>query len=548
MKLAKLAKAGAVVALSAVFLAACGKSSNNSNSAADKQVLNWSESSELPTMDLSKATDAVSFNQLNNAMEGLYRLGKNSKIEPGVATKTTVSDDGKTYTFDLRKNAKWSNGDNVTAKDFVYSWQRTVDPATGSQYAFLFDGIENASAIMNGEKPVTDLGIKAEGDYKLVVTLEKSVPYFKLLMGFPAFFPQNQKVVEESGNKYGTTSKNMVYNGPFKLEGWTGSNLSWSLTKNDQYWDKKNVKLNKINYSVNKQASTAYNLYQTGKVDATTLGTEQAKQLKGQAGYLERKEPAVFYLQFNQTKPEFQNKKIRQAISKAVDREQYVKQVLAGASVTAKGFVASGLAERDGKDFADAAYEKSGVEYNKSEAKKLFEEGLKELGKDKLEFQILSDDTDGGKKTTEFLQSGLTEIFGADKVKITVSNVPFKTRLNRSDSGDFDVVMTAWSADFSDPITFLELLTSDNKQNDGKWKNEEYDRLIEASKNQDVNDPAKRWDDMVQAEKILMEDQGVAPIYQRSQPWMVRPTVKGIIYNGAGVNYNFKETYISNND
>lgn len=548
MKLAKLAKAGAVVALSAVFLAACGKSSNNSNSAADKQVLNWSESSELPTMDLSKATDAVSFNQLNNAMEGLYRLGKNSKIEPGVATKTTVSDDGKTYTFDLRKNAKWSNGDNVTAKDFVYSWQRTVDPATGSQYAFLFDGIENASAIMNGEKPVTDLGIKAEGDYKLVVTLEKSVPYFRLLMGFPAFFPQNQKVVEESGNKYGTTSKNMVYNGPFKLEGWTGSNLSWSLVKNDKYWDKKNVKLNKINYSVNKQASTAYNLYQTGKIDATTLGSEQAKQLKGQAGYLERKEPAVFYLQFNQTKPEFQNKKIRQAISKAVDREQYVKQVLAGASVTAKGFVASGLAERDGKDFADAAYEKSGVEYNKSEAKKLFEEGLKELGKDKLEFQILSDDTDGGKKTTEFLQSSLTEVFGSDKVKITVSNVPFKTRLNRSDSGDFDVVMTAWSADFSDPISFLELMTSDNKQNDGKWKNEEYDRLIEASKNQDVNDPAKRWNDMVQAEKILMEDQGVAPVYQRSQPWMVRPTVKGIIYNGAGVNYNFKETYISNND
>ncbi len=545
MKLAKLAKAGAVVALSAVFLAACGKSSNDS--ASGKQVLNWSESAELPTMDLSKATDNVSFNQLNNAMEGLYRLGKNSKIEPGVAEKTTVSDDGMTYTFELRKDAKWSNGDKVTAKDFVYSWQRTVDPKTASQYAFLFDGIENAKAITDGEKPVTELGIKAEGDHKLVVKLEKAVPYFKLLMGFPAFFPQNQKVVEKYGDKYGTNSKAMVYNGPFKLEGWTGSNLKWTLAKNDKYWDKKKVKLDAINYTVNKQSQTAYNLYQSGKVDATALGAEQAKQLKGKTGYLERKEPTVFYLQFNQTKAEFQNKKIRQALAKSVDREQYVKQVLAGASVPAKGFVASGLAERDGKDFATVSEVKSAVDYNEKEAKKLFDEGLKELGRDKLEFQILSDDTDGGKKTTEFLQSAMTETFGTDKVKITVSNVPFKTRLARSDAGDFDVVMTAWGADFADPISFLELMTSDNAQNDGKWKNEEYDRLIDASKNADVNDPAKRWDDMVKAEKILMEDQGVAPIYQRSQPWMVKPSVKNIIYNGAGVNYNFKETYISGN-
>lgn len=545
MKLAKLAKAGAVVALSAVFLAACGKSSNDS--ASGKQVLNWSEKSELPTMDLSKATDYVSFNQLNNAMEGLYRLGKNSKVEPGVAKKTTVSDDGMTYTFELRKDAKWSNGDNVTAKDFVYSWQRTVDPKTASQYAFLFDGIENAKAITDGEKPVTELGVKAEGDHKLVVKLEKAVPYFKLLMGFPAFFPQNQKVVEKYGDKYGTNSKAMVYNGPFKLEDWTGSNLKWTLAKNDKYWDKKKVKLDAINYTVNKQPQTAYNLYQSGKVDATALGAEQAKQLKGKTGYLERKEPAVFYLQFNQTKAEFQNKKIRQALAKSVDREQYVKQVLAGASVPAKGFVASGLAERDGKDFATVSEVKSAVDYNEKEAKKLFDEGLKELGRDKLEFQILSDDTDAGKKTTEFLQSAMTETFGTDKVKITVSNVPFKTRLARSDSGAFDVVMTAWSADFADPISFLELMTSDNAQNDGKWKNEEYDRLIDASKNADVNDPAKRWDDMVKAEKILMEDQGVAPIYQRSQPWMVKPSVKNIIYNGAGVNYNFKETYISGN-
>ncbi|QCQ03296.1 peptide ABC transporter substrate-binding protein [Ligilactobacillus animalis] len=545
MKLAKLAKAGAVVALSAVFLAACGKSSDNS--ASDKQVLNWSETAELPSMDLSKATDTVSFNQLNNSMEGLYRLGKNSKIEPGIATKTEVSDDGLTYTFTLRKNAKWSNGDPVTAKDFVYSWQRTVDPKTGSQYAYLFDGVANAQDIMDGKKQPSELGIKADGDHKLVVTLDKQVPYFKLLMGFPVFFPQNQKVVEEYGDKYGTASKYMVYNGPFVLKDWTGTNLSWTLAKNNKYWDKSKVKLDEINYKVNKSPNTAYNLYQSGKVDATVLGAEQARQLKGQTGYIDRKQASVFYLQLNEQKAEFANTKIRQAISKAIDRDQYVKQVLAGASTPAKGFVSSGLAERNGKDFVDAAYVKSAVDYNEKDAKKLFEEGLKEVGQDKIEFSILGDDTDTSKKATEFLQSEITETFGSDKVKVTVSNVPFKTRLARTEQKNFDVVVSGWGADFADPISFLDLMTSDNPQNAGGWKNEEYDRLIEASKTTDATNEAKRWDDLVQAEKILMDDQGVIPLYQRTEPWMVKPSVKNIIFNSAGVNYNFKEAYISGN-
>lgn len=545
MKLAKLAKASAVVAISAVFLTACG--SKSSNSSADKQVLNWSINAELPTMDPSKATDTVSFNQLNNSMEGLYRLGKNSKILPGIAKKTEVSDDGLTYTFTLRENAKWSNGDKVTAKDFVYSWQRTVDPATGSQYAYLFDGIANANDIMEGKKQPSELGIKADGDYKLVVTLDKQIPYFKLLMGFPVFFPQNESAVKEYGSKYGTASKYMVYNGPFKLSGWTGSNLSWSLVKNSSYWDKKNVKLDTINFKVNKQDSTAYNLYQSGKIDATVLGAEQARNLKGQTGYTNREQATTFYLQLNQTKSEFQNLKIRQAISKAIDRSQFVKQVLAGASTPAKGFVSSGLATYNGTDFTTASYVKSAVNYDTKEAKKLFEEGLKEIGKDSIEFTILSDDTDKGKKSTEFLQSALTEAFGSDKIKVSASNVPFKTRLSRTTEGNFDVVLSGWGADFADPISFLDLMTSDNSQNAGKWKNEEYDKLIEASKTTDANDEAKRWNDLVEAEKILMNDQGIIPVYQASEAWMVKPSVKNIIFNSAGVNYNFKETYISGN-
>ena len=420
MKLAKVAAAGSVAALCALTLGACGSKSSDS---ASKQVLNWNESAELPTMDLSKATDVVSFDTLNNTMEGLYRLGKDSKIEPGLATKTKVSSDGLTYTFTLRKDAKWSNGDKVTAKDFVYSWRRTLDPKTNSQYAYLFEGIKNATDVMNGKKSTKEVGVKADGDYKLVVTLDKQIPYFKLLMGFPTFFPQNQKAVEKYGSKYGTASKYMCYDGPFNLTKWTGTNLSWSLKKSDNYWDKKNVKLDSINFKVNKSNSTAYNLYQSGKLDATSLSAEQAKQLKGQSGYTVRQAASTFYFQYNQTKPEFQNKKIRQAISMAIDRKEFVNKVLGNGSIPSKGLVSTGLATRNGKDFADASYVKDGVTVNLAKAKKLWAEGLKEIGKDSLTFGLLSDDTDGAKKTTEFIQSAIeSNLKGA---KVECANVPF---------------------------------------------------------------------------------------------------------------------------
>ena len=248
MRPKKLIASIGVMCLAAVGLSACSSSNSSSSS---KQEITWMDAAEIPTMDISKATDNTSFNQLNNVMEGLYRLGKDEKIENALATKTQVSQNGKKWVFTLRKS-KWSDGSPLTAKDFVYSWRRTVNPATGSQYAYLFEGIKNATDITAGKKPVSSLGIKADGKYKLVVTLDKQIPYFKLLMGFPLFFPQQEKMVKSAGSKYGTASKYVAYNGPFVQSGWSGANLSWKLKKNKNYWDKKAVKLNTINYSVQK--------------------------------------------------------------------------------------------------------------------------------------------------------------------------------------------------------------------------------------------------------------------------------------------------------
>lgn len=539
MKLKKLLVAGTILACSSLTVNLLIPAS--ASAASSKKALNWSIPSELSTIDPSKVTDTYGGDMVSNTLEGLYRLGKNSKIESGMAKKTTVSDDGLTYTFTLRSNNKWSNGDPVTAQDFVYSWQRTVDPKTASSYAYLFDGIKNANDIMAGTKAPETLGVKAQGKYKLVVTLEKQIPYFKLLMGFDVFFPQNQKAVEKYGDKYGTAAKYMVYNGPFKMVGWDGSNLKWKLVKNNSYWDKKNVKLKQINFQVTKSTTTSYNLYQANKLDQTNLSAEQARQLKNQSGYTVLKQARTNYLEFNQTMPIFQNQKIRQAISYAINRKPLANTVIGGGSTPAKSVVSSGLASRDGVDFVNAAKTSVGTTYNKKKAQQLLQEGLKEIGKDSLSFTLLGDDTDASKKITEYLQSQIEA--NLPGTKVTVENVPFKTRVTRSQNTDFEVVVSSWQADFSDPISFLDMFTSNNSYNFGKWKNADYDKLITASKTTDATDPAKRWDDLVAASKLLNEDQGVVPLVQINTPQMIRPDVKGLIQNTAGITNNWKNVY-----
>lgn len=531
--------AATLIAIS-LSLAACSSKSGSKN---DQQVLNWSEATELSSIDPSKATDSESFDMLGNSMEGLYRLGKNSKVEPGIARSTKISKNKLHYTFTLRKGAKWSNGDEVTAKDFVYSWKRTVDPKTGSSYSYLFDGVANANDIINGKKAPTTLGIKADGKYKLSVTLDKQVPYFKLLMGFPVFFPQNEKAVKKYGSNYGTESKYMVYNGPFVMKNWTGSNLSWKFKKNNDYWDKKNVKLSGINFKVNKSPSTAYNLYQSGKSDMSQLSTEQARQLNKKPGFTVEKSGQMTYLEFNQKQAAFKNTKIRQALSLAINRKQLAGKIMGEGTEIPTGIVPNGLAKNNGTDFSKEA-KTDDLRYSESEAKRLFNEGLAEIGQSKLRFTLLGADTDQSKDVTAYIQSQLEQHLGSDKIRVDVSNVPLKTRLSRSRAGNFDVVAANWVADYTDPISFMELFTTGNEYNDGSWSNSQYDELIKAAKTTDAADPDKRWNDMVKASKILSKDMGVSPLYQQNSPEMIRPKVKGLIVNSAGVMYNYKNVHI----
>jgi ABC-type oligopeptide transport system substrate-binding subunit len=551
MQLKKVSTILAVTAAAGFLLTACGsKGSSSSSSAtsgnlAKSQVLNWSENGQdLSTLDPSLAIDVISGTMINNSQEGLYRLGKDSKATPGIATATKVSKDKKTYTFTLRKNAKWSNGDKVTAKDFVYGWRRTVNPKTASQYAYLYSGIKNADKITNGKAKPSTLGIKADGNYKLTVTLEKPMQYFKLLMGFVVFFPQNQHAVEKYGKDYGTSSSKMVYDGPFKMTGWQGTNSTWTLVKNNSYWDKKNVHLTKINDQVVKSTTTAFNLFQSGKLDVATLSGQQVKNEKNNSKLTIRKSSRLNYLEYNQKKVKaLANKKVRQAMSMTLNRKELVNNVLGDGSVTPTGFVTAGLAKdpTTKKDFATENEVKASVTENTAKAKTLWKQGLKELGKKKLTLTLTHDDTDQMKALSEYVQGQLEkELPGLTVKSVTV---PYKTRISREVAGNFQLVISAWQADFADPISDLGIMTSTNDYNFGKWQNKQFDAAVKTANS--TTSTKKRWEALATAEKTIGTDQGVAPLSQNVVAQMVNPKLKGLVYNTAGINYNFKNAYMA---
>lgn len=536
MKFKKLLAVGATTILASITLAACG------SNAAPKDQANFSSSDIIATMDSSTNTDVIGAQALNNTMEGLYRY-KGKEVKPAMATKVVKpTNNGLTYTFPIRKGVKWSNGDPVTANDFVYSWQRTVDPKTKSQYAYIYEGIKNAKDITAGKKPVSSLGAKAVNKYTFQVTLEKPIPYFNQLIMNATFLPQDKKVVQQAGKKYGTSSKYLAFNGPYKMSSWSSPNNSWTMTKNSKYWNAKNVKTNKLNYQVTKDASTSMNLFQSHKLDLAAIGGDTAKQMKKDKHYTTQPQTSTFYFEMNQKKdPYFKNAKLRQAISMSINRKQLVSKVLGSGDIPANSVTPQKMSydpANKSKDFTQETSQtgNAATKYDPAQAKQLWKQGLAETnmtGKS-INITLLGDDTEVAKQQNEFLQSELEKLPG---VKVTLNNVPFKSRLSRSVSGDFDMVVSAWNADFPDPINFLSLFETSNAQNDGHWSNPQYDALLEKSMTTDANNPTARWNDMKQAQDILNKEQGVVPLYQVTQAYLKSNRMSGLDYGPSG-SYN----------
>lgn len=481
--------------------------------------------------------DAQGGNILRMTMSGLTRLDENDVPQLDLAESYTTSEDKKTYTFKLRQDAKWSNGEPVTAKDFVFAWRKVVDKATASSYAFfIYSNILNGEAVYNGEKSPEELGVKAIDDYTLEVKLENPLPYFLHLVSFYTFLPLNEKAYNEIGaDKYATDADKFVTNGPYKMVSWEHEN-NIEFTKNPDYWNAENFSVENVKYVMLKDENASLNAWRGNEVDIINVSGTQRETLEKEDVKVESyNDNSSWYLQFNTQKPGLKNAKIRGAIARAIDTASLCTNVLKNGSVPATGLTPGGINGIDGKKFVDSLG--TLIEYNLDEAKKLLEEGLKEEGltADQLTIDYITDDTPSAGKISQYVQEQLKKSLG---LKVDIRQMPFKSRLDAMDKGDFGIVFAGWTPDYNDPMTFLDMFMTTNGNNYGKYSNPKYDELV--SNAQKELDTAKRQDLLIEAEKLLISDAVIAPVFFSSKLYVVSEKVKG--YTASG----FQEFFTGN--
>ncbi|WP_242308804.1 peptide ABC transporter substrate-binding protein [Bacillus cereus group sp. BfR-BA-01331] len=525
-----------------LLLTACNNKANKSDTEAKKQVLNVTVSEEIPSLDTAKTMDGTSAHVMQNIFEGLYVLDDQDQPIPAVAKSFERSEDGKKYTFDLRKDAKWSNGDSVTANDFMFAWRRAVSHETASQYAYMLFYLKNAKEINKGTMPLDELGVKVINDYKLEVELEQPIPYFLQLLALPIYLPQHESFLKEQGKNYGLEPSNLIYNGPFVLEKWKHEQ-EFQLKKNDTYWDKKKVKLEEINFQIVKDTMTAVNLYEAGDLDRVPINSQFVDKYKGNKQLHMSSDPGIAMLRFNEKNNALANKKVRQSISLALNKKDFVTHFINNGAKSASGLVPVGhINEETGKDFRKENGDIS--PYDLQKAKKIWEEAKKELGVEQIKLEFLTFEQDNAKRMAEYIKGDLEK--NLHGLAIQIKQQPFKQKLQLEQTGDYDISMVNWGPDYKDPISYLELFTTSNPNNKMNYSNPHYDELIKKAKNDLILDQKKRWEALREAEQVILEDAAVAPLYHIGSAYVQRDYVKGIEKHQFGGVYTYKNAYIDN--
>lgn len=519
-------------------LAACDNGGN-----AEGKILNTHIFAAIESIDPAFTSAGDDFEVIGNMVEGLFQCDASGAAIPGMAESYEKSADGMTWTFHLR-DAKWSNGADVTADDFVFAWQRAV--TLPAEYSFLFEtaGIKNASAVIAGEKDVSEFGVSAPDDKTFVVEFDVPCAFFDSLMFFPVFYPMNRAFVEECGELYGTAPEYYLCNGPFKLATYTPAATEFSLVKNEDYWDAKAVSLEGVTYKVILDFQQAYLAYQNNELDTCYLSSELADMLKGDKEFTPTESGYLWYISPNVSKGgALANVNILKAIGKAFNKQAIADNILRNGSVAADYCIPVGLATGpDGKDFRES----SGLlynEYNVEEAKALWEAGLAELGVTELEFTMIFDDDESSKLVAEFVQQEVqTNLPG---LTINLQPYPKKQRSDLMKAHDYDLGFCRWGPDYADPLTYLDLWTDGNSHNYGNWHSDEYMDILNKIKSVEyATDIEARWQLIKDAEKIIAESSTILPVYQNCNATMIKDNVTGIEFHAVGLNRVYKNAKI----
>ncbi len=540
----KLLAALLATAMTVTMFAGCGtpgskdSKKDDSSESSGKKRITYTLREDIPSMDpqnsnsISCATaEIMTYAMLTRNVEG--------EVQPDSAESWDISDDGLTYTFHLRDGLKWSDGEDVTAGDFVYGIQRLMDPEMASDYAFIGYILKNGEAVNNGEVPVDQLGVSAPDDKTVVIELDHPATYFLSMAAMATFGPTRKDYVEKYGKEYAADPEKSVYNGPFKMTEWKHGD-EMILSKNEDYWDADSIKIDEVCAKTVADAKTAVAMWEQGEVDITVVPTEMTEQYADESEFYFDGSDDYIMLNQSEGRP-LSNKNLRFALNYAINRTEYNKLVNNDVYEIAQRLVLPNVAAADDKTYGETyPYEPFPAENDNDKAKEYLDAAMKEMGVSDpadIKIELLTTDTDGAKKQAEVLQEQYKTNLG---ITVDIKQVTYKQRLEMETNKEYDMVVTGWVPDYSDAYSYLELWMSDGQYNHSGYGNPEYDKLLTAS--QTETDAKARQDMLFQAEQIFLgEDAALVPLQLRRQQYLVNKNISN--FNVYFVGYDLDLVY-----
>jgi oligopeptide transport system substrate-binding protein len=522
-----------VFVLGAFFAGGCSTAKKNTESRHIRYAVSAEPESADPRMSTSLPASTIQA----QLFEGLTTLDEKNRPVAAAAERWDMSPDGLKYTFHLRAGIKWSNGDPVTARDFEYAWKTSLSPELASANAYMLYCLKNGEAYAAKKATAAQVGVRAKDDRTLEVELERPTAYFLALAAFHAYYPVHEKTV--SGNeKWANQPQTLIGNGPFKLSAWVKSSRM-ELVKNEHYWDAAKVKSAKLEVFLLDNASTALSMFESGQLDmGDSIPVSEVPRLVKEGKVKIYPFLGTSYVSFHSGKPPFDNPKVRRAFALAIDRAAITEKLLRGGQEPALAFVPTGIVEgASGEDFRAKAGNLLKDNDSTTARVLLAEAGFPE-GRGFPEVTFLYNTSEANKVIAEALQEMWKKNLG---IQVAISNQEWKVYWDTLDRHNFQLARESWSGDYPDPMTFLDLFVSGGSNNAPDYKNKAYDRLIVEAQN--TVDLTKRMQSLHAAEKILMDEAVIAPVFFQSNPVMLSPKVKGVVRSILGVPY-FKEAWL----
>lgn len=531
-------------AMTATLIAGCGTPGSGGSSdggSSDGKVFRYSTSTEPTTLDPTKS-NCIPDNEIQHALTESLVRNTGGEVNPGVAESWEVSEDGLTYTFHLNPDAKWSDGEQITAQDFVYSWQRLMNPDTAAPYAFIGEYLKNGLAVEKGEMDPSQLGVVAQDDTTLVVTLERPTAYFLSMIGAQAqFAPLRQDIVEQYGSDFAADYEKNVYSGPYVLT--KSSDNQWFFEPNENYWDADSIKLDRVELNYVQNPDTAVAMYEDGELDYVSLPSASISAYEGKDNTFLNGNVDYFYFNMNGSCPELANKNMRLALNYALNRNEYNQLVNSGYYKPSNGLVFSGLTGVNGTYGEESTLESYPLDGDDAKAKEYLNAALSELGysdPSEVTLTLTTSDNESSKKQAEVCQEMWNSTLG---INVEIEQITYNEVLTRQQEGEYEIIWAGWGSDYDDPYSYLELFLSSSSYNYSGFKNDEYDALMTAT--QTETDAAARMEMMHQAEQILVDEGAFLPQAEREVHYLLDDDVKDLTFFYCSINIDWVHADIS---